>query len=433
MPRVLIISFHFSPLEIIASERAKNMVNFLPESGWAVDLLTHDWQIINGVWDPGATGTEKIEVTSNGARVIRIGAGSQHRNYQNTIKNSFSRKLHILRNWRNGWLDYRAVCRDGYESMSEWMNKNVHHQYDLILGIYSPHSHLKLLSEWSKKSSIPVHFDFRDLWDNGLASGKSSSGMPFIQQYFIKKHWQRWLHCASGLSSVSSGLTKYLEQTYKKPSFTLYTGFDPKDFPLRSEDADDFFHIVHAGTIYNNQKIEILLQGISLFLQAHPDEKIQVHFPGLIRPGETSGDHSYLSNAEKFVRTIITDPRVYISNRIPLMAARQMMVDASVLLKPSFPDNPGIVGGKMFEYLGAARFIISAPDDKGSINEIIKTSQSGEIANDPQGVCTVLNRCFAEWKTRGTVACPGQSEHLKIYSASQQMKAFGDWLSSNLP
>ena len=82
MPKALIVSFHFSPLEIIASERARSMLTFLPNAGWEIDVLTHDWQKINGKFDPGEEGSVQVEVLENGHKIIRLGAGKKHRTIQ---------------------------------------------------------------------------------------------------------------------------------------------------------------------------------------------------------------------------------------------------------------------------------------------------------------------------------------------------------------
>lgn len=431
MPKVLIVSFHFEPLEIIASERARSMLKFLPLAGWDVDVLTHDWQKVDGKYDPGDEGTIKIDEHENGSRIIRLGAGKTHRNIQEKSEKSKFHPLRIVLNWAQGWFDYRAVCRDAHESMDHWMKEHLGNQYDLLIGIYSPHSHLKLLSKWGKLSGTPVHFDFRDLWNNSIASEKPSLDFnQKIQGFFIKKYWAKWLESACSLSSVSSSLSKYLSNNYSKETYTLYTGFDPAQFPARSKNADETFKLVHAGTLYNNQKIEILLNGISLFLHQNQDEKIEVHFPGLIRPGFTSKEYSYLHNASELVSNILNDKRVKITSRIPAQQARQMMCDATILIKPCFPNDPGIVGGKMFEYLGANRIIISAPDDHGSISKIINSSNCGVVCDSSQDVCEKLQYYFEKWKIQGNIGPENNSTTRNLYSSENQMLEFGNWLKS---
>jgi|GEM_PF-4370435 len=433
MPKVLIVSFHFEPLEIIASERARSMLKFLPEAGWEVDVLSHDWQKINGKYDPGTVNICKIETLENGNRIIRLGAGNKHRKIQEKSEKSPLHSINILKNWAQGWFDYRAVCRDAHDSMDLWMEKNLKNNYNLIIGIYSPHTHLRLLSKWSKISGIPAHIDFRDLWNNSIASNNPKLDLAQkIQGFFIKRYWHMWLQDSLSMSSVSSSLSNYLSHEYKCDTFTLYTGYDPSQFPKRSANADAIFSIVHAGTLYNNQKIEILLKGIKLFLDQNPINEIEVHFPGLIRPGVTSKEYSYLSNAAYLVKNALDDERVKITERIPVIEARQMMCDASILIKPCFPNDPGIVGGKMFEYLGAGRIIISAPNDHGSIEEIILKSNSGIICDSSAEVAKELQKYFDRWKIDGGLNPENSEESKSLYSSAAQMKLFGHWLIAKI-
>jgi hypothetical protein len=432
MKRILLVSLHFPPLPVVASERAIAIARELHKLGWQVDVLTHDWQKIGNKWEPGIREFARSE-EKDGITIHRIGAGKKWRMADEYPTYSWLKNARTLGRWARGWLDARPLSMDSHEAMHHWMDKaNLSQRYDLLFGVFSPHTHLRLLHVFGKKTGIPVHVDFRDLWDNMVLSERfQPSGSEKLRVPILLHYWKKWLKTPISLSTVSLPWRDYLHDFSGKPCVAFGTGFHPSNYP-EIEVSTEKFLVLHAGTLYSHQKLEIIVAGISLFLENESDSRIAIEFPGALRPGVFPTPGSYLSNPEAFLRSKLNDCRVSMEPRIDPTLVRKRMKEASVLIMPTFPGVRGLHSGKLFDYLGAGRFIAACPSDMGVIAETIETSGCGKICFTAEELAETLHERYKVWKEKpagnSVEGYPGR----ELFSQENQIKKLSDFLSEQL-
>jgi len=139
-------------------------------------------------------------------------------------------------------------------------------EFDVILGVFSPHHHLKLCYELHKEFGIPYHLDFRDFWSNRVAMrGYKPSSLEKVQDAFIRRHWAKWLSAAQSFSITSEPWLRYLSKLTTTPGVEVRNGFVPEEFDEVERIPFDRFTVAYTGSIYISQRLELFLEGFAQF------------------------------------------------------------------------------------------------------------------------------------------------------------------------
>ncbi len=428
MPRVLLISFHYRPLGAVASERAKSWAENLARLGWNVDVLTHHWEQKNGIWMiPNIP--PKTESPEDRLRIIRLGAAPP----KALPVNSRKRKTAIMKQWISGEFDPLEWTAPAHEAMENWCNQHVAKgSYDIVLGIFSPHTHLKLCYEINRRTGIPYHLDFRDLWDNFLVKeGYKPAGIHRIKHTLILQYWKKWLNNSAGISTATSSLLDYIEKQFKRKGKTILTGFDASRLPSSIQKSQEF-NVIYTGSLYNHQHYDLAIAGLKLFLQDHQEEPIKIAFHGIFREVPENGLASYSSQAADFIHAELKDDRVFTGGRISFEEIRQLQQNAQVLMMPTHAGVPGIIPGKLLEYLGAGTRILAIPPDENGIAEILENSGAGLCVNTPQEFAETLSDWYKEWQQDSKLEPLYPFEKRMMYSQAAQAKILSDQLKAEI-
>ena len=109
-----------------------------------------------------------------------------------------------------------------------------------------------------------------------------------------------------------------------------------------------------------------------------------------------------------------------VTDRVPRYQAIRKTLESHVLFHGGWRGFRGMASGKIYEYLGAGRNILIAPNDYDVIEQIIKDTGTGKFADTPAEFAKVLNDWFEEWKTTGKLAFAGKPEKIKNYTREKQ-------------
>lgn len=427
-PKLLIISFHYPPMGVVAAERAKAWAEQLSQLNWEVDVLTHHWDHNGEKWTVSTKEDEIIQAHDN-LRVIRLKLEEPETNELSPTR----RKLKILKDWFSGRFDPLPIANAAYEKMKTWADREINaDSYNLIMGIYSPHQHLRLCYEIHKRTKIPFHLDFRDLWDNMLLKDDYRPNTKQLLHYFcIKFYWRKWLKKASGVSSVSPAIIKYLESKFRVGGLSILTGYDPTRLPEQLNETDQFL-LLYTGSFYKHQHYRAMLEGIRIFLEQHPDNEIRVAFHGIIRKENIITHASYTGRAAEEVNSILKDKRVFCGPRIPQEQVRKIQTQAQVLLMPTFKGVPGIISGKVQEYLGTGKRILAIPRDKDAIGDLLKQSGAGLCVDEAEEFAAILSDWYSEWKEHKVLKPITDLSKRESFSQSETAWALGEFLGMEL-
>ena len=156
----------------------------------------------------------------------------------------------------------------------------MHHRYDVILGIFSPHHHVRLCYEIYEKFKIPYIIDFRDLWDNRIIHSRYKPNLKErIQDFLVAWYWQKWLSKGLFFTITSEPWKRKLANITEAKGFVITNGFEEKEFP-QLEQNSKVFRIVYIGSLYYQQNLDIFLEGVKNFTETYGPQRFscRVHW-----------------------------------------------------------------------------------------------------------------------------------------------------------
>lgn len=391
MKRLLILSYHFRPLNVMASLRTNAFADYLHEVGIHPVVLTHDWaKEGNGVR------TEVFESHT----VIRLPHPETGKAYK-------PGPVKTLLELRKGHFDLGGYLPASRKMYLDFLQQHQPDQpYDGILGIYNPNHHLELGALFSKKWGIPFYADVRDLWTAHADTGQLEKGWKGrYREKLLKKYWKEWLAQAEGISTVSDHWARFLQEFTGRPCQTMRNGVEEGLFDGIERKAADVFTILHAGRLYPDQDLGVLFRGLQMFKET--ELPFHVHFMGADQEARERIESDALQHG-------LLD-EVEISGRVSREEALQSMKNAHLLFYPAWEDHPGIIAGKVYEYMAAGIPVLVAPaDEKSEAVRLITESGVGKGMNDGIAIAQWLEVLSESWVPSAPVEVSRRSEVLKF-------------------
>ncbi|MBU2885820.1 hypothetical protein KO507_08610 [Gilvimarinus agarilyticus] len=409
-------------MDVISSYRAMAYLKHFPKFGFKPTLLTHHWGEDQN--NPSVT----IEDHESTGQIIRVPV-KKHGNvrfFERLESLPILNKFAILTRWLLGQLDAAPSSQDSYLSLKKYcVNHLKTHGYDLILGIFSPHHHLKLCYELHREFDIPYILDFRDLWHNRIIHKHyQPNTTERIQDTITKHYWKKWLSRALFFSITSEDWKNKLNELTPTEGVVIHNGFDPELFEdLPTVKNSDEFVIIHGGSLYEHQKLNIFLEGCKQFVEVEKPTDFKVKFIGGDRentlPNQISG---FMYQAKERIHAILSTEYCDVTQRIPKTSLAKEIAKCQLLLFPSFPDSPGTYAGKIFDMIASKKNTLMVPDDHSAVGDLIRETNTGFICNSPEEVCNLLTTTYSKWKENGKLNYNGNNEAIGRYSRESQVK-----------
>lgn len=394
MKRVLILSYHYPPMNAIASNRTFAYAEHFFKDGVYPTIVTH-------FWDDQVRDSVQVEEYKT-HRVIRLPFMQRPISKLHVFMegNKYLNKIAILLAWTRGHLDTISKLGDSYYTMKSFLFEHLKSEsYDFSLGVFSPHYHLKLCFKINKKFGLPYIIDFRDLWANRVVmKAYNPTAIEKLQDIFTKHFWTRWLSKASFFTITSQPWLKYLNRFTDTQGHVITNGFEEKLYENKAFVNNEKFTIVHTGSVYSHQKLRMFFDGFRKFRDMTGAKDFKVNFIGSERKlkRDQSGLNSF-SNIQPFIDEFNVGKFITATGRIPHKEIAFIQQNADLLLFPSFPDSRGTYSGKIFEYLGARRPILSFPMDNSVVDELLLSTNAGVIANSSEEICDILMLKYGQW------------------------------------
>lgn len=396
--RVLIISYHFPPLNVIASFRAEGFAKYLPDHGMEVTVLTMLWEkdAEGGiVWhQPETPITVTEEVNAKVIRIPRIRTLVQrfldHGMRIPLLSQALTLGCHAL-----GLFDLRLAYV--HLAFKQYARKTFHKQdFDLVLASSIPEEHIGLGAWINKRYGIPFIADYRDLYDLRPLRPITKHSLRERLILRIKQfHHRRWTKQCELVVSVSKPLIDALAILNGSPqTLEVRNGYLPHKI-TKDEHAirTDLFRLTYAGRIYPWQEVDPFIIAYRSFLDGLTPEEIKrvdLKFYGC----------QDLRKVERLKNGLQGTPLDIHITRIPEQLMYQHIAESSVLLVFDIGLKGGYTG-KLMDYLGCHRNILMIPTDNGVMAELIHSSRIGAATSDPQKAATQLLAWFREWQTNG--------------------------------
>lgn len=306
-----------------------------------------------------------------------------------------------------GW--FRHGVKEGRDLIAAW-------KPDLLYVSTPPHTGLLVGDKLSRQTGVPWVAEYRDLWVRH----------PYYDAPRWRRPYERWLEwralsSVSGIVTVTETWRDLMARVTGKPTILSMNGFDPDDFagPAASADqAGEPLSILYAGSLYQEKRDPSpLFEALARMGEAA--RQIRVHF--------YTAETGYLSD---LVSSLGLEDVVMLHDPVPRedIARIEQESDVLLLLRWDHPSERSVIAGKLFEYIGAGRPILSLGATDGEATDIIRDHRLGEVTNDVDRIVEILGH-WLDQKREGTRLEPEGIESRPLFERSRQFELVEDFLA----
>lgn len=386
MKKVLILSYYFPPCNLTAAQRVGSWEKFLPEFGFYPIVVTRNW-----------TGRElseaqrlensypSIEIVQNPKSEVHYLPYSPNFRDHAFIKGQTSIAFRyiskfltsfqlILQNFTINVIPYNNM----YYRARDIISKNPDIKFLLISGNPFEQFYFGYLLK-KEFPYIKWIADYRDEWTTSeiIEFKGLKKWLWDFQQIFEKK----WISTANLITANTNYACKKLNFFHQKKTNKLLNGFD---FELTNQifsPTFDSLKIVHNGTLYPTQDISLLAEALSE-IDVPNNFNIELYFPGI------KIDQSVAEKTEKLFKN--SKAKTFMTDRVSKDEVLKIQMNADLLLMIAHNGKKGIIGSKLYEYIGLQKRILLCPSDNDELEETILKTNLGIVVSEKDKLKSIL-------------------------------------------
>ena len=376
MKRVLIISYYWPPAGGISVIRPLKLAKYIGQLGWEPVICTAenphypfiDENAINDI--PEGLEIIKVPIIEPYEFYKRLTGQNQKSALADVIQNAPKRSfLHNLSVWvRGNFFIPDARClwiKPVVNELIEYLKDN---PVDAIITTGPPHSVNRIGYLLNKKINLPWLADFQDPWTQ----------VDYYKHFKISK-WAHRKHRkmenqifenADLITIVSNSWKTDLEHIGANNVEVVPLGYDPIDFSENIK-LDSKFTLTHLGLLGEDRNPTVLIEVIanlckldsnfSKYFRLQLVGKVNDRLKNLVKELD-------LSEHVRFIRQVNRD------EALEIMQASQLLL----LLLNKAENVGGRIPGKVFEYFGARRPVLSLGPTNTDIEKMLSEAGAGE-------------------------------------------------------
>lgn len=410
MVKIILISYYFPPCQGIAAWRLKSFASAIVKNGYQLHVFTRQWTGKENTWSDYLI---ESKIPTYSSRIDNYDVTFIQQKHANWYKNS--NPVKTLAHWIKG--DFQPEqyhYKEFYSEIDDYLSSN---NADLIISSSFPLNNHKIAFHISKKYNIPYLLDFRDTWNNETTNPDARISIKrTIEDYFRKKYIRKWINNSADFITISPTFQNFFKENLnplEKNGNSIFNGYEEEIFKgYRNEIRNSLFTISVIGTIYPNQEIDFMIDGLNLFLENKNPANISINFIGI----------KVIKEVEERINNSIQKDYLNLTDKIERDKAINIMSESDILYYPGWKGYKGIYSGKIFEYLGMHKTILIAPSDKDVLEELITETNSGKVAHTVKEMASFLNEWFQEWVENGQIEYEGNKKVIQKYSREYQGK-----------
>ena len=380
MKKVLVIAYYFPPMGMGGVQRTAKFVRYLPEFGWEPTVLTvkpihyyaHDKTLLDEVADRRIIRTDSMDPLrlQHLIKKMKRGSGSTESKSNNARPKMLDRLNFNLSPWlfipdtKVPWVPW--AIRHAKKLLKQ-------EPFDLIFTTSPPHSVHLVGRQLKRQFNMPWVADFRDNW---LAEAYEK--LPTVFHRALNR--QMATNCvkdADHVIAICEPIASYLQELSCKQStgFTvLPNGYDRSDFEsAESNDHSSKMIISYCGGLYPAGSPEPFFKGLALAMEKEPalSKNMKVQFVGSINgiPMQELLQQYGLENIVTLKGYVPHDENIHF-----------LLSSDLLLLLISADSSPGIVTGKVFEYLASGKPVLGVVPE-GEAAKLLREHQRGWVVH----------------------------------------------------
>ena len=423
MKKVLIVSYYFPPNTGAPAWRPFSWVNNFYKKGIDTTIITRHWTGNENTWEDFVRPNTNplTEVKHDNYRVYSLPSkrnkGSEYFSSNGIIARAFG-KFYFLLLALYGKLNTEI---DGTLAFKDFILEHLkQNKYDVAIITVPPFNMLQMVDLFHERN-IKVIVDVRDLWNNMMLT---NNYQPSLQQKLWDKvysfHFKRWMKNASRVLVITPSFREVLVKSFQGPIDVVYNGYEGDLFNKIEKVKTSKFIFSVVGSIYPEQDISVMLDGLKLFLKDKSHDKIELRFIGL----------NVIPSISQHVKKELPYDFLFISDRVSKEDAIMESKMATVLSYPGWLGTKGIISTKIFDYIASGNPILIAPGDRDIIDDLLTKTNTGESVFSAQSFADVLNKWFSLWEKNQDILIDVNSDVVQYYSRENQAMALGDIINN---
>lgn len=418
--KVLILAYFFKPNSLTASGRPYFWAKYLHKFGYYPIVVTRTWgdgKISNpkDIFLKGHKEISKIEKNDNyEVHYVTYHQNLRDRLYVKKGSSLFVRALTFIAIFTKGISNYFNEGKEIYQYTKGLIKSEGVSKLVITANPYVMFKYGYLLK---KEFGIQWVADYRDDWTTSELT--DNRGVLFrllnrVDQVLEKK----WVKSSSLITSVSDYYVCKIKSFIQVEGQVLYNGFEffHDDNVVPDSDA---FNLCFNGTLYQTQNVEMLIEGIKLFIDDYPNVPLKMSFPGL----------AYSKDQEKRVKSLIWGYEKYfwISDRITKDQVIEIQKKSHLLLMLNHKNLKGIPSSKLYEYLSLKRNILVVGGDDDIVDNTILTSEVGVVSNSANEVKNNLIKYWSHFRENPSSVVINHSKS-EIYLIENSIKSLASYI-----
>ncbi|MCK5146430.1 glycosyltransferase [bacterium] len=420
--RVLILAYYFPPLGMGGVQRAVKFVKYLPQFGWTPEVITVK-PVHYHAMDPSLL--DKIDKTI----ISRTGS-------LDPLRLLYKLKKHGS---QANPANFSSASSTLYRQLSRWfcipddkilwtpfaikkaLDRHKAEPFDAIITTSPPHSvHLAGMAVKSQ-TKLPWLADFRDGW-----WFEPHEQLPTTLHSYLNKRLLQSIikHIDVGIT-ISQGLADTFQRITSREFSVIPNGFDDDDFKSINPVKDsDKFTISYCGTLTSQMNPETFLKAMEIAIDKHETmrSKIQLHWIG----------KSIGINLQELLESYNLKQYSQIMDYVDHHQAISYMKTSHALLfllPPAY--GPGVITGKVFEYIAAGTEILTMAREGDAMEIIRQTGRAREMSIDnPSVAADVIIELYEQWHSGKLDRGVDESTDLRKYTRKEQTRELADQLNS---
>ncbi len=401
MKHVLIVTYYFPPSGGPGVQRVLKFTQYLLEFGWRPVILTvrdadypaRDESLLQEIpseaivfrtpilepYDLYRRLTGKKKGTP--VDVNTIPRPGEKRSVQERFA-EFIRATMFIPDARIGWL--RPAVKEAMSIIRE-------HDIKAIYSSSPPYTCAMIARKLKRKTGLPWIAGFRDPW-TGFLSTPKRWWLPAM----IDRHFERTVFSECDKMDVAwEGILKDFHRKYPAiptdKAHHLPNGFDSKDFPAVEVLDREHFTVTYTGSLYGKRNPAKFFAAVASLVEAGRIDvnKIRLRFIG-----------RFGAEVREMFEHPVLRSAIVVQEYMPHAESVRHLFesDALLMIVDDFQGNEEIVPGKVYEYIGSGRPVITlAPI--GAVTKVIEETQSGRCARsqDIAGIADIMLDMYEQW------------------------------------
>lgn len=414
MKKVLIISSKFPPSLDMGARRPFGIAKYLPKYGWEPIVLTRK---IRGNQPDGirVIATEYRDVIASLKSKLKIDKKSSLQG-QLVVSITNSHISPIIRWLKEIIKEKKDWYKLALKSASKFLDRE---KIDAIVSTSPPIVTHHIAKKLKRKYKIPWIADIRDPW----------SQSPYIDRtHFIKfidsRREVKVLSDADILVTVTNPMVDTLKELHKNKQIVCITnGYDEDDFSKTQPKLTSKFTFTYTGLLHNRKRDpEPLFKAVSDLINENKIKRDLIEIRLYVQK-----EGWLIEEVKKYGLEDI----VHINEFIPREEALKKQCESQILLILRWDNKKEEIfcPGKIYEYLGARRPIISVGGpNSGPVKELLEHTNSGKLAKNLGDLKNIIMEYYYEFIEYGKVKC--QSKNIQNYTYDLITKKYSNILNN---